>query len=83
MNRVTVVLVGVAAAVTLAVTIALTSSHSSSLPVPKIPVVAQVTHGNSGGKGSGLQAARVRPPPRDPPRRATRRGPPPPSPAAR
>ncbi len=56
MNRVTIILVAVAAVVTLAVTTLLTASHSTSLPVPHIPVVAQVTHGGSSGKGSGSHA---------------------------
>jgi hypothetical protein len=52
MNRVTVVLVAVAAAVTLAVTTLLTASHSSSLPVPHVPAVAAVTHSGSTGGGT-------------------------------
>jgi hypothetical protein len=53
MNRTTVILVALAAAVTIAVTSLLTASHTSALPVPHIPVVPQVTHSGSSANRSG------------------------------
>jgi len=56
MNRITVILVAVAAAATIAVTTLMTASHTSSLPLPHIPVASQVHHTGSGAKGSGAES---------------------------